>query len=209
MRWPARPLSPEEFAERLRAGDRRQGVLLYRPTCPACRACEAIRIEVEDFTLSRTQRRIWRRGAVLRTTIGRPTVTAEKVALFNRHKRERGLVVGGDLLNADGYERFLVDTCTETFEVCCRLGEALVVVAVADESADAMSAVYCFFDPDYAALSPGVYAIVTLIDLCRRWRRRYLYLGLYTHGCAAMAYKARYLPHERLIDGVWRRFDRA
>ncbi len=26
--------------------------------------------------------------------------------------------------------------------------------------------------------------------------------------CRAMRYKARFLPHERLIGGAWRRFDR-
>src|SRR5262249_36252718 len=95
LRLPARPPQPLELAERLAEGDRRQGVLLYRPSCPSCRACEAIRIDVEQLRMSKTQRRVFRRGeALLRTEIGRPSATAEKVALYNRHKVERKLLIG-------------------------------------------------------------------------------------------------------------------
>ena len=45
-------------------------------------------------------------------------------------------------------------------------------------------------------------------EACRAWGLRYLYLGLYVADCRHLAYKARFLPHERLIQGEWRRFDR-
>ena len=86
--------------------------------------------------------------------------------------------------------------------------ERRVGVAITDHAAGALSAVYSFYDPDYGWLSPGVYSILMQVSLCRRWGLRYLYLGLYVGGCRAMRYKASYLPHERLIDGAWRRFDR-
>jgi len=209
LRLPARPLSAEEFAQRLEAGDRRQGVVLYRPTCPSCRACEAIRIEADRFAPNKTQRRIFRRGAaLLETSIGPATATAEKVALYNRHKEERGLQMGNERIDLIGYDQFLVDTCTDTIELSYRHQGKLVGVAITDRAAGALSAVYSFYDPDYGWLSPGVYSILTQLSLCRRWGLRYLYLGLYVGGCRAMRYKASYLPHERLIDGAWRRFDR-
>ena len=207
LRLPARRLRPHELAQRLRAGDRRQGLLLYRPSCPTCRACEAIRIDVSAFAPDKTQRRIFRRGEVaLRTDIGRPSLTPEKVALYNRHKRERGLLIGDGLIDADGYERFLIDTCTDTIELTYCCADRLVGVAIADRAGEALSAVYSFYDPSYARLSPGTYSILKQIALCREWGLRYLYLGLYVADCRAMRYKARYLPHERLIEGRWRRF---
>jgi arginyl-tRNA--protein-N-Asp/Glu arginylyltransferase len=209
LRLPARRLRPHEFAQRLAAGDRRQGVLLYRPSCPSCRACEAIRVDVHAFQPNRTQRRILRRGdAELRTEIGPPTLSSEKVALYNRHKIERNLLTSDGLIDTDGYERFLIDTCTDTIELTYRRHGTLVGVAIADRAADALSAVYCFYDPCYAHLSPGVYAILKELRLCRAWGLRYLYLGLYVAECTSMAYKAHYLPHERLIDGQWVGFNR-
>jgi arginine-tRNA-protein transferase len=209
LRLPSRPLSRQELSRRLDLGDRRQGVLLYRPECRQCDACEGIRVDCEVFEPDKTQRRVFRRGeSLFRTAIGPPTLTAEKVDLYNRHKIERGLVIGPDLLDTFGYEQFLVETCTDTIEVTYHDGRLLVGVAIVDRASDALSAVYCYFDPAYAKFSPGAYSIMKLISLCRRWGLRHLYLGLYVHGCKAMEYKANYLPHERLIDGRWRRFER-
>ncbi|HVO24080.1 MAG TPA: arginyltransferase [Candidatus Margulisiibacteriota bacterium] len=208
LRLPVRPLRPEEFAQRLEAGDRRQGVLLYRPSCPTCNACEAIRIDVDTFMPSKTQRRIFRHGeAAFDTSVGRPTPTAEKVALYNQHKLERDLLVNRELVDAAAYEEFLVETCTDTVELSYRHAGKLVGVAVADRARNALSAVYCFYDPAYGRLSPGTYSILKQIALCRTWGLRYLYLGLYIADCRSMRYKARYLPHERLIEGEWRRFE--
>ena len=56
-RHPVRELSPEEFDQRLAAGDRRTGVLLYRTECPGCQSCEPIRLDVQTFRPNATQRR--------------------------------------------------------------------------------------------------------------------------------------------------------
>lgn len=208
LRLPVRPLSPTVLSARLAAGDRRQGMLLYRPRCPGCRACEAIRLDVKDYRPSRTQRRILRRGdATLKTQVGSPGLSDEKVALYNRHKVERRLLVGDGLLDTELYGEFLVDTCADTFEMSYTLDGQLVGVAIVDRAADALSAVYCFFDPNQHRLSIGTYSILKQMELCRSWGLRYLYLGLYVDGCSTMEYKARFLPHERLVDGTWQRFE--
>jgi len=49
LRWPLGVLTRAEMDERLAAGDRRSGFYLYRPHCPSCSACEALRIEVDRF----------------------------------------------------------------------------------------------------------------------------------------------------------------
>jgi arginine-tRNA-protein transferase len=46
------------------------------------------------------------------------------------------------------------------------------------------------------------------LELCRNWSLQHLYLGLYIRDCAAMKYKSGFVPHERLIDGHWARFER-
>lgn len=208
LRMPLRPLTRNELDRRLEAGHRRQGRLLYRTQCPACRACEPIRVLVGEFKPGRTHRRVWRRGVeIFHVEIGAPMTTRERVALYNRHKRGRHLMREDGPLGAAGYEAFLVETCCETFEIRYRIQGRLVGVAIVDRGEAALSAVYSYYDPRYERLSPGVFSILTQIELCRRWALPHLYLGLYVAACSRMSYKALYTPHERLLGGRWQRFE--
>ncbi len=206
MRLPERPLEAGEFEQRLQLGDRRQGMLLYRPRCPLCNACEPIRLRIGDFRPSKSQRRALQRGdRELEVTIGRPKASIEKVALYNLHKQGRQLWVGDDPIDLDGYEEFLVETCVDSIEIEYRYEGRLVGVAIADRSESSLSAVYCFYDPNLPQLSLGTYSIMKQLELCRSWGLEFLYLGLYVAECGAMTYKARFRPHERLVKGEWQR----
>lgn len=202
LRYPLQRLDRAAFDAALARGDRRCGTFLYRTQCPACSACEPIRVLTSQFVASRTQQRILRKGDLhLRTRQTAPAADVEHVALFNRHRLLRGL--SDTSLGERQYASFLVDTCCETFELQYWLGERLIGVAVNDRGANSISAVYCYYDPDYARFSPGTYSILKLIELCRAWRVPYLYLGLYVADSRHMAYKANFRPHERLIRGRW------
>jgi arginine-tRNA-protein transferase len=204
LRIPARRLSRDEFDERLENGDRRQGIFLYRTACPACNACEPIRIEARKFVPDRSQRRAWARGnREITTEVGEPVADERRVELYNRHKQLRGLSGGREDIDLRGYREFLVMTCCETIELRYHVGGELVGIALADRGERGLSAVYCFYDPAMERLGIGTYSILKQIELCREWGVRYLYLGLYIAECGTMVYKARFRPHERLIDGRW------
>jgi len=207
LRLPARPLSREELDERLEAGDRRQGFVLYRTHCPQCVACEPIRIAAGDYTPTKSQRRILQRGdAELKVLIGPPQVDGRRVDIYNEHKSGRGLNDGQPPIDAEGYRDFLVSTCCESFELSYHLDGELVGVAIVDRGQRSLSAVYCCYDPAASRLSIGTYSILKQLELCRSWSLEYLYLGLYIAECDAMLYKARYRPHQRLVDGAWQTF---
>jgi leucyl-tRNA---protein transferase len=208
LRLPVRKLTRDELDQRLREGDRRQGFVLYRTACPRCRACEPIRLDVTRFVPSRSQLRTFQRGErALRAEIGPPIADPQRVALYNAHKLGRGLGDGQPSIDDEGYRDFLVSTCGESFEIRYLLGGALVGVAITDRGSKSLSAVYCHYDPRHARFSIGAYSILKHVELCKQWGLQYLYLGLYIAESAHMAYKARYLPHERLINGSWLRFD--
>ena len=211
LRVSERKLRRDELDTALAEGDRRQGVFLYRPSCPTCSACEAIRIDIEAFTPTASLRRIIAKGdARLTVRVGPAVADEERAALYVRHKFERGLTADGETREVDvaAYRAFLVETCCDTVEFACRAKGELVAVAVADRGSQSLSAVYCAFAPGFNDVSLGTYCILKQIEACRAWGLRYLYLGLYVADCRHLAYKARFLPHERLIQGEWRHFDR-
>lgn len=210
LRLPLSRISRRQLDARLAFGERRQGRLVYRTACATCRACEAIRIPVAEYELSRTQRRVLRRGSrEIETEIGEIESDSSRTRLYNVHKRERGLRQPDDEpLSVAAYGAVLADSCCESFELRYRVDGELIGVAIVDRGERSLSAVYCYYDPAYAALSPGVYSILYQLELCRRWGLDHLYLGLTVHGCDAMTYKRTYLPHERLVEGRWVRFAR-
>lgn len=208
LRLPSRPLTRQELSLRLERGDRRQGYVLYRPTCPSCTACEPIRLDAEGYEPTRTQRRTLRRGdAELIVRAGPPVVDRRRVDIYNAHKTARGLRDGQPPIDQDGYRDFLVASCCETFELGYYLGDKLVGIAICDRAEDALSAVYCCYDPEFESYGIGTYSILKQLELCRAWELRYLYLGLYIGECENMRYKARFLPHERRLGSSWHRFD--
>jgi arginine-tRNA-protein transferase len=209
MRLPCRRLRPTELDERLQAGDRRQGIVLYRTACPACHACQPIRLDLERFTPSHGHRRVLRASdRRLTVSVGPPMVDDRRVELYNLHKVGRGLCDGQPAIDREGYEDFLVRSCCESLELRYTLGHELVGVAITDRGRHALSAVYCFYDPRHARFSLGTYSILKQVELARGLGLRHLYLGLYIADSAHMAYKGRYLPHERMIEGRWVHFAR-
>lgn len=210
LRMPTRPLTRTEFALRLANGDRRTGTFLYTQACAKCHACEPLRVDVRAFTPSRSQSRAKKRGdRELSIELGPCEVDDERVALYQAHQRGRGLAREGSTLDARGYESFLVDSFVESFELRYRLDDRLVGVAITDRAADSLSAVYTYFDPTLTRLSLGTYSILAQVALCAEWRLPWLYLGLAIEASPHMRYKLRFVPHERRIDGEWRRFDEA
>jgi arginyl-tRNA--protein-N-Asp/Glu arginylyltransferase len=202
------PLSPEGFDERLAAGDRRSGTLLYRPACASCTACEPIRLRLDRFAPRETQRRTKRRGdQLLDVTIRTPAVDDQRIDLFNRHREMRGLDHGDGGIDEEGYRQFLTETCCETVEFAYRHQGDLIAVAIADLGKTSVSAVYCFYEPEFAGLSLGTYSVLRQAEFCRQTGRTFLYLGYYIAQSTHMVYKGLFRPHERLIRGVWTPFE--
>ena len=210
LRAPVRALSGTEFDTRLEAGDRRAGPLLYNQACPACAACEPIRVDVRAFEPSRSQRRALAKAApAVSVELGPIEVDDARLALYRAHERGRGLDRDGrPPIDTMEYESAFAMSCVEGFEVRYRIEDRLAGVAITDRGARALSAVYTFWDPTHAALSLGTFSILTQIALARRWNLDWLYLGLAIRDNHSMAYKLAFMPHERRIDGAWRRFAR-
>jgi leucyl-tRNA---protein transferase len=200
------PLSLAEADVRFANAERRVGACLYRTACPTCSECQGIRVVVDDFKPTKSQRRVWNRWKSVRVEYGPVTVSDQKLELFNRHKMERGLTDdGADGMSSSGYEGWLGRSCVPSMEMRYYVEDQLIGVGIVDLGIEGMSSVYFYFDPapEVSKLSPGVYSVLREIDLCRKTGRSYLYLGLYVADCARLSYKANYNACERMRDGAW------
>ena len=202
-RVPTEPLSPEQLDLLLEEGDQRVGGTVFRTECPFCTACEPVRIDIHAFEPSRGQRRVLRRNEDLTVELGPPTLSRRRVALWNRHRRARGLLTEHSRKDPVGYQEWLVDSCAPTTEVRYTLEGKLVAVSLLDLGLTSANSAYHFFDPAYADRSLGVYSVLHEIEVCRARGMRWYYLGLWVEDCAALRYKSGYHPHERFVRGRW------
>ena len=96
-------------------------------------ACEALRVPVQRFAPTRSQRRVWRRNeGEVRVERHRPDATAEHLRLYNSHSRGRGLSLRAEPSAESDYRFFLVDSCVDTWELRYFVGDALAAVSVVD-----------------------------------------------------------------------------
>jgi len=84
-------------------------------------------------------------------------------------------------------------------EVAFHDGDKLIGLGLWDITPRATSAVFFFFDPEYASCSLGVANVVTGIEDARRTGRAHVYLGYRVLGCASLEYKGRFEPYEVLV----------
>lgn len=199
------PIDSTVYQELMDRGFRRSGEVFYRPTCPACTACRSMRVDVDAFAPSRSQRRVLRRNVDIEIEVGSPAYDAERFELFAWYQKEwhDGAMLG----DAEDFARFLVDSPLHTVEMTYRAAGRLLGVGILDVTPAGLSSVYFYFAPAAARRSLGVFSALCEIQLARKWGRRYWYPGFFVAGCRKMEYKRGYQPAELLHpDGVWRPF---
>ncbi len=193
------------YSHLIQKGFRRSGEHIYRPSCQACDDCIPLRVSVKEFTPNRIQRRVRRRNRDVTVITHPPRYDETHFSLYRRylHSRHRG----GEMDNPtpDDYLCFLTSHWSDTRFHEFRADDQLFAIAVADRVDTGLSAVYTFFDPAQGGRSPGVYAILWLIEETRRLGLPWLYLGYWIPGCRKMAYKNQYRPFELYRNGDWQR----
>jgi leucyl-tRNA---protein transferase len=189
------------------AGFRRSGAFTYRPYCDHCRACTPVRVLVEQFQASRTQRRTTKANAGLSVRVTELKFSHEHYALYRRYQAHRHPGGGMDHDSREQYSHFLLQSNVNTRLVEFREQGYLRMVSIVDELPDGLSSVYTFFDPEREKRSLGCYSILWQIGEARRRGFAYVYLGYWIADSRKMSYKTVFRPIEGLVRGSWVRLD--
>ena len=200
------PDAAESFDLLSRAGFRRSHAVAYRPACHGCQACVPVRVPVAEFRPGRSLRRVGRRTAGLAWSLRPARATAEQFSLFSRYLARRhgdGEMAG--MAFAD-YRAMIEDTPIDSGVFELRDGDGgLAASCLVDRSADGLSAVYSFFEPDLEAFSLGSAIVLRLIEEAVRRGLAYVYLGYWIANSRKMAYKTRFRPLEAFGPEGWAR----
>ncbi len=192
------------------AGFRRSHGVAYAPACPQCQACMAVRIVVDDFKMSKSQRRIWNRNSDLSCEILPAVATGEQFELFCRYQKRRH--AGGEMakMNYFEFQNLVEETPVETSVIEFRDADDYLVGAILmDRLASGLSAVYSFFDPDEEKRSLGSEMLLWLVNYAKVHSFDYIYLGYWVKGSQKMAYKSKFSPLEVCTIRGWENFEKA
>ncbi len=193
----------------IQQGFRRSGKFAYRPHCENCSACIPVRIVLNEFAPTRSQKRAYKQHADLTARITPVSYNQSHFELYSHYQALRH--ADAELINqaetkddAEQYRQFLCESNVESLLVEFRDAKNQVkIVSVIDAVHDGISAVYTFYDALDTKASYGTYSIMWLAEWAKNLNLPYLYLGYWIEASKKMSYKQAFKPQERLMDGEW------
>lgn len=185
-------LSEQELDWFLSRGWRKFGHYFFRPACPHCQACTPIRIDVQNFKPSRSQKRVLRKCKDVQVDFGPLRYQRQLFNLYRDHSRHR---FQQEARFTDFVIHFHSPACPGLLARYW-LDKQLVAAGYLDQAQTALNSIYFVFDPEFSHLSLGIYGALREIEYTQSLGLAHYHLGYWTPGCARMDYKAGFVPHQ-------------
>jgi len=179
-------------------GYRRFGKMYFRPICMECHECQSIKIDVDNYTFSKSARRIMRKGNDLRIFIRQPSITHEHLELFDKYHRYMRSKKGWEYSPTSPehyYSSFVLGHEEFGFEVLYYFEDRLIGVDLIDILNDGISSIYFYYDPEFSKYSLGKLSLYNQIKYAKNSSKKWIYLGYYVEDCPSLSYKAEYKPY--------------
>jgi arginine-tRNA-protein transferase len=200
---PGYPVTSSIYGQLIAQGFRRSGDEVYTPHCPHCSSCISVRLPVNKFKPSRSQKRCLSKNTSTQVIVKPAIFEQAHYDMYLRYQAIRHSDSSMATASPDEYLNFLGSSWCNTRFVEFSINNELAGVAVIDQFEQAWSAVYTFFEPKFKDYSLGVYAVLWQIEQAVLQQKEFLYLGFWIQACKKMAYKSDYQPLQLLIDKQW------
>jgi len=185
----------------VKRGWRRFGDYYSRPKCDNCNKCISLRIDVENFQFSSSQRKILTKNADTKMIIRKPSVSLEHLKLYDIYHKHMKNKKDWDYykVNFDSYyDLYVKGFSTFGKEILYIRDSKLVGVDLVDFIDDGLSAIYFYYDPSYSKFSLGNYSLFKQIEIAKEKELPWIYLGYYVKDCGSLNYKLNFKPYQTL-----------
>jgi leucyl-tRNA---protein transferase len=172
--------------------------MYFRPICADCNECQSIKIDVENYTFSKSAKRILKKAQHIQSYLQRPSISKEHLELFEKYHIHMHDKKGWEhtATTADHYYgSFVVGHEEFGYEVLYYEDNKLIGVDLIDILEDGVSSIYFYYDPDYSHLSLGKLSLYKQIQYAKEVSKSWIYLGYYVEECPSLSYKKIYKPY--------------
>ena len=201
---PMNSVNDNNYSALIDMGFRRSALYVYRPQCADCQACQSIRVVVDDFAPTRSQRRCFKQWGHLTARVSDLNYSTEQFELYRRYISTRH--ADGAMANDTEaqYRQFFLQSPVTSFMVEFHDADGVLrMVSVVDQTVHGLSAMYTYFDPAPEFSGLGTYGILWQIQTARQFALKYVYLGYWIRDSDKMRYKQQFKPAEILINEQW------
>jgi len=168
-----------------------------------------IRLELEDYFLKRSMRKLLtRNGKRFKTVIRKAVFDNEKQKLYEGHKeRFEGYIPNTLRESLFGMEEA---NLYDTHEVCVYDNGKLIASSFFDIGSDSIASIMGLYDPEYAQYSLGIYTMLCEIQYGKDQNKKYYYPGYVVPGYKKFDYKLRVglMDFYAVPSGEWRPFEK-
>jgi len=182
-------------------GWRRFGNYFSRPICADCSMCESLKIDVKNFSLSKSQRRIYKKNKDTKIIIQTPSISDSHLNLYRKYHSFKVEKNGWEKTNisySTYHDLYIKGHSFYGKEILYFRDNHLVGVDLVDFLEDGISAIYFYYDPDFLNLSLGKYSLLKQIEFAKELGLNWVYLGYAVKTCQSLSYKFDYKPHKIL-----------
>lgn len=185
----------QELVER---GYRRFGKMYFRPVCEDCQECQSIKIDVANYSFSKSEKRVLKKANDIGIYMQEPSITQEHLTLFDKYHHfmhEKKDWTFQEVTPDHYHNSFVAGHEDYGKEVLYFDNEKLIAIDLIDILDDGISSIYFYYDPDYAHLSLGKLSLLKQIEYAKQSDKKWIYLGYYVEECPSLNYKANYKPY--------------
>jgi len=192
-----------EYEHLIKSGFRRSHNILYNQVCADCNLCKSIRINVNNFKLSKSNKRVLNKNKNLFIKKLSNNPSKEQFILFKKYLEFKHNDSEMNEMNFHDYCKMFDSKGinTKIYEYFYK-GE-LAGCVISDFLEGSISMVYSFYSEIFLKNSFGKYVILDHFRLAKDLDMDYVYLGYWVEGSTKMEYKNSFNSSEVLIDNKW------
>lgn len=205
------------YMKLLERGWRRFGNMHFVPECKTCTKCVSMRIDVQNYQFSRSEKRVLSKNRDTKIFIRPPSLTREHLALYDKyhsHMNGKKDWPYSPITPQEYHKSYVVGDLPFAKEILYLSGDKLIGVALTDILDKGISSIYCYYDHDYEHLSIGKFSILTQIKIAKELGIPHIYLGYWIKDHYSMGYKVSYEPFEVLKnranlnqETIWEKYE--